>query len=222
MLSKCRYCASRTLYSLSLDGHAPKFLRKTTAKGVPIWCICITMIFPFLSFLAVGTSSGQVITWLANLTQASQIIDYICMCIIYLYFFKALKAQGWERKDLPYVGWAQPYCAYFGLITMSLTVTFYGYTTFLTGWWDVGTFFSYYLMVGLCPILFIGWKLLKKTKMVKPGEAGMSFSFPHAKTRCCPTLKSFLLNLYSFLKSFRESVTLLTQYSRSRMGETYH
>jgi len=58
-----RYCASRTLYSLALDGHAPKFLRKCTKKGVPIWCFCITMIFPFLSFLAVGTSSAQVITW---------------------------------------------------------------------------------------------------------------------------------------------------------------
>jgi len=188
-----RYCASRTLYSLSLDGHAPKFLRKTTKKGVPIWCFCITMIFPFLSFLAIGTSSGQVITWLANLTQASQIIDYICMCIIYLSFFKALKAQGWDRRDLPYVGWAQPYCAYFGLITMSLTVTFYGYTTFLTGWWDVGTFFSYYLMVGLCPVLYIGWKLLKKTKLVKPEEAGMPHSLSFRWGKILPELGTFLV-----------------------------
>jgi amino acid transporter len=56
---------------------------------------------------------------------------------------------------------------------MSLTVTFYGYTTFLTGWWDVGTFFSYYLMVGVCPILYLGWKLFKRSKLVKSSEAGM-------------------------------------------------
>lgn len=172
------YCASRTLYSLSLDGHAPKFLRKCTKKGVPIWCFCVTMIFPFLSFLAVGSSSGQVITWLANLTEASQIIDYICMCWIYLYFHRALKAQGYDRKDLPYVGWAQPYCAYAGLGTMIFTVSCYGYATFLPGWWDVGTFFSYYTMVFLCPILYVGWKVYWKTSIIKPEEADLVWERP--------------------------------------------
>lgn len=193
------YCASRTLYSLSLDGHAPEFLRKCTKKGVPIWCFCVTMVFPFLSFLAVGSSSGQVITWyafplslslsfpfhivktrnllmpyrLANLTEASQIIDYICMCLIYIYFHRALKAQGYDRKDLPYVGWAQPYCAWAGLATMIFTVSVYGYATFLPGLWDVGTFFSYYTMVFVCPVLYVGWKVVKKTKVVRPEEADL-------------------------------------------------
>jgi len=91
------------------------------------------MIFPFLSFLAVGSSSAQVITWLANLTEAGQIIDYICMCIIYIFFYRALKAQGVDRQTLPYVGWWQPYCAWVGLAVMIFTVVCYGYTTFLPG-----------------------------------------------------------------------------------------
>jgi len=172
------YCASRTLYSLALDGHAPKFLRKCTKKGVPIWCFCVTMIFPFLSFLAVGTSSGQVITWLANLTEASQIIDYICMCIIYIYFYRALKVQGYDRSTLPYVGWFQPYCAWIGLLTMIFTVAVYGYATFLPGWWDLGTFFSYYTMVFVCPILYVGWKVVKKTKLVRAEDADLVWERP--------------------------------------------
>lgn len=72
-----------------------------------------------------------------------------------------------------YIGWAQPYCAYFGLGTMIFTVIMYGYSTFLPGWWDTGTFFSYYTMVFVCPILYVGWKVVKKTKVVKPEEAGM-------------------------------------------------
>lgn len=91
------------------------------------------MIFPFLSFLAVGSSSAQVITWLANLTEASQIIDYICMCTIYIFFFRALKVQGIDRNTLPYVGWWQPYCAWAGLAAMIITVGCYGYTTLLPG-----------------------------------------------------------------------------------------
>lgn len=126
----------------------------------------------------------------ANLTEASQIIDYISMCIIYLYFYRALKAQGYDRKQLPYFGWCQPYCAWFGLVTMIFTVFVYGYTTFLPGckhlrhWnpsyllmagsgWNVGTFFSYYTMCFVCPILYVGWKIFKKSKLVKPEEADL-------------------------------------------------
>ncbi|TVY89451.1 General amino acid permease [Lachnellula willkommii] len=188
------FCASRTLYSLSLDGHAPKFLRKCTKNGVPIWCFCITMIFPFLSFLTIGSGSAQVITWqvllyvernfllilsrLANLTEASQMIDYICMCTIYIFFYRAMKAQGYDRKDLPYIGWAQPYCAWFGLVTMIFTVTCYGYTVLLPGWWDIGTFFSYYTMVFACPVLYVGWKVIKRTKIIKPAEADLVWERP--------------------------------------------
>ncbi|QSZ29196.1 hypothetical protein DSL72_003707 [Monilinia vaccinii-corymbosi] len=172
------YCACRTLYGLSLDGHAPQFLRKCTKSGIPIYCFGITMIFPFLSFLALGSSSAQVITWLANLTEASSLIVYICMCTIYLFFFRALKVQGIDRSTLPYVGWCQPYCAWVGLAAMTFTVGCYGYTTLLPGWWDTGTFFSYYTMVLVCPILYMGFKVVKKTKLVKPEEADLVWERP--------------------------------------------
>ena len=142
----------------------------------------------------------------ANLTEASQIIDYISMCIIYLYFYRALKAQGFNRRQLPYFGWGQPYCAWFGLVTMIFTVTAYGYTTFLPGckcfrhwnpWyllmtdsgWDVGTFFSYYTMCFVCPILYVGWKIVRKSKLVKPEEADLvCVPFPNNAIPCCGSL----------------------------------
>lgn len=64
------YCATRTLYGLSLEGRAPKPLRFCTRNGVPIICFAITMIFPFLSFLQVGNSAAEVLTWLVNLVTA--------------------------------------------------------------------------------------------------------------------------------------------------------
>lgn len=60
---KSRYAASRTLYGLALDGHAPKFLRRCTKKGVPIYCFCVTMIFPFISLLQISSGASVVITW---------------------------------------------------------------------------------------------------------------------------------------------------------------
>ncbi|EXJ55940.1 hypothetical protein A1O7_08871 [Cladophialophora yegresii CBS 114405] len=172
------YCASRTLYGLSLDGHAPRFLQRCTKAGVPIYCFCITMFFPLLSLLALSEGSTQVITWLANLTEASQIINFIVMCIIYISFHRALKAQGIDRTTLPYRGYFQPYCAWIAMVLLILTVGTYGYTTFLPGWWDVGTFFSYYTMCFVCPVLFLFWKVLKKTKFVGPREADLVWERP--------------------------------------------
>ena len=64
------YCAIRTLYSLALEGRAPRVLTYTTRSGVPIYCFMIVMIFPLLSFLQVSNSSSIVITWFADLVTA--------------------------------------------------------------------------------------------------------------------------------------------------------
>lgn len=172
------YCATRTLYGLALEGQAPRFLRKCTKSGIPIYCFCVTMIFPLLSFLQLGNGSSQVITWLANLTEAGQLIDFIVMCVTYIFFHRALKAQGISRDTLPYKGYFQPYSAYIAVFLMICTLGTYGYTTFLPGWWDIGTFFSYYTMVFVAPVTYFGWKITHKTKIVKPLEADLVWDKP--------------------------------------------
>ncbi|KAK5135645.1 hypothetical protein LTR08_004946 [Meristemomyces frigidus] len=170
------YCATRSLYGLAIEGRAPKFLRKCTKNGVPIFCFAIVMIFPFLSFLSVSSSSAIVLTWLVALITAGGVINYIVMTTTYIFFYRAMKAQGIDRRSLPYTGWFQPYCAWIGLVWMTVIVFCYGYGAFLP--WDVGTFFSNYTMLILAPITFFGWKLLKRTKVVHPEECDLVWDRP--------------------------------------------
>jgi amino acid transporter len=189
------YMATRSLYSLSLDGHAPKFLRTTTRSGVPYYCFAVTMIFPFLSFLQVSSGSAQAIKWLVNLVTASQLINYIVMGITYIFFYRALKAQGIDRRSLPYygkfkistlamnftdmcIGWGQPYLNYIGLFFVTIIVCIQGYVVFLPGAWVIGTFFTYYTMIFVCILLFIVWKVIKKTKFVRPQDADLVWDKP--------------------------------------------
>ncbi|KAI3396062.1 hypothetical protein diail_479 [Diaporthe ilicicola] len=172
------YCAMRSLYGLALDGQAPRFLAKCTRSGIPAWCFAVTMIFPFLSFLAVSNGTAQAVQWLANLTEAGQIIDYIVMCLTYIYFHRALKVQGVSRDTLPYKGWFQPYSAWIGLVGEIFVVSCYGYETFLPGSWDTGTFFSYYLMIFVAILMYGGWKILKRTKVVRPEDADLVWDKP--------------------------------------------
>jgi amino acid transporter len=170
------YCATRTLYSLSMDGHAPRFLQKTTRNGVPIYCFFVTMVFPFLSFLSVGRAASEGVKWLANITQAAQLMDYIFT--IYIFFYRALQAQGIPRSSLPYIGWFQPYCAYIGVVFFSIMVAIYGYTVFYADTWDVGTFMTYYAMCFIDIVLYVGYKLVYRTKFVAAKDADLIWERP--------------------------------------------
>lgn len=45
------YASSRTLYDLALEGKAPRFFKKVTRFGVPIYCVLLTSVIGMLAFL---------------------------------------------------------------------------------------------------------------------------------------------------------------------------
>ncbi|KAL4745525.1 hypothetical protein BDW72DRAFT_53379 [Aspergillus terricola var. indicus] len=170
------YTATRILHSLALEGRAPRILRKCTKQGVPIYCFAVVMVFPFLSFLQMGDSSSTVLTWLTNIITAAGLINYVIITLTYIFFYRATVAQGFDRSTLPYTGWFQPYCGYLGLAWMFTVVCCFGYESFTP--WNVDTFFTNYTMVLLAPVLFLGWKLVKRTKFVKPLETDLIWEAP--------------------------------------------
>lgn len=50
------FCASRTLYGLSLEGKTPRFLTRCTANGVPIYCVGITLSIAALGMHSFGSA----------------------------------------------------------------------------------------------------------------------------------------------------------------------
>lgn len=103
-------------------------------------------------------------------------MDYIIMCTTYLFFYRALQAQGISRDSLPYKGWGQPYVAIAGVVLFSVILAIYGYATFYA--FDVGTFFTYYAMCFVCIILWVGFKLVKRSKFVRPEDADLVWERP--------------------------------------------
>lgn len=169
------YCATRSLYGLALEGRAPRVLTKTR-HGVPVYAFAVVMCFPFLSFLQLSNSSALVIQWLVSLVTAGALIDFLVMCITYVNFYRACKAQGIDRSTFPYVGYFQPYCAWIGIVAMSVVLLFYGYTAFAP--WSVAAFFQSYTMQVVAPILYVSWKFIKKTKARKPKELDLTWEAP--------------------------------------------
>lgn len=59
---------------------------------------------------------------------------------------------------------------------MILVVFCFGYSSFKP--WDVTTFFEYYTMLIAFPILFIFWKIVKRTKFVDPKKLDLVWERP--------------------------------------------
>lgn len=170
------YVATRTLHGLAIEGRAPQFLNYTNRNGVPIYCFCVVMLFPFLSFLQVSSGSAVVLNWFIALITGGGLINYIVMGVTFLRYYKATQVQGFERKNLPYYGWFQPYGAYIALAVQLFVLFGYGYTSFKP--FNVSSFFQSYAMQIISPILFIGWKLFKRTKLVAPKDVDLVWERP--------------------------------------------
>ncbi|KAL1848731.1 hypothetical protein VTK73DRAFT_10066 [Phialemonium thermophilum] len=158
------YCSSRSLYGMALEGKAPRFLTKCNSKGVPFYCVICVLCITLLSFLQVSQNAAVVLNWFVSLVTASQLINFCIMSFTYLCFYRALKAQGIDRKSLPYQGWFQPYTAWYGFIGTLMMVFVGGYTVFLPGKWDAVTFVFSYAMVAVVPAIYLLYKLIRRTK----------------------------------------------------------
>lgn len=79
---------------MALNGAAPKIFRKCTKSGVPYVAVGSTSCFIGLAFLKLSSSGGQVFVWFINFLNSGCFISWICVCVVYLRFRKAVTAQG--------------------------------------------------------------------------------------------------------------------------------
>ncbi|KAK4703898.1 hypothetical protein P7C70_g2309, partial [Phenoliferia sp. Uapishka_3] len=162
------FCGSRQLAQLSRDGHAPKLFATRNRNGVPYWAVSITLGFGAFAFLKASDSATIFITYITSLVGAAQLVNWIVMAWTWIAWNKGLSAQGLEHtkpvrsKLLPYGA-----CELLGLGTRTFTVTdVLHFSVFLRGGWDTPDFFFAYTMLILFPILFVGWKIIKRTTYV--------------------------------------------------------
>lgn len=95
------------------------------------------------------------------------------MSFTFIRWRRACQAQGLTKEKLPYYGRFQPYLAYYSLTGCFVMAFVGGYPVFLPGKWSVSTFLFSYTMIGVFPVLFVSWKLLRKTKFLKPEEVDL-------------------------------------------------
>lgn len=155
------FAGSRTLFSLAQNGLAPKIFKWCTPWGVPLPAVAFTASIALLSFLNVSSSSADVFTWFTNLSTVSGFLAWVCVCISYLRWRKAMKFQGVDDTR-PYKTVWQPYTTWITLIFVAILALTNGFQVFVGGTFKGSDFVAAYITIPLFFILYVGHKIWHK------------------------------------------------------------
>jgi len=159
------YSGSRVLYSMAVNGQAPRIFAKTSKRGVPYLAVLITWALGLFAYLNVSNTGAQVFLWFMNLSTISGYIAWIVVMITYLRFRSALKAQN-LLDTRPYTTRFQPYATWFVLFIVSLLTITNGFPTFAP--WNYKDFLAAYITIPAFLILYLGHKAVYRTPWGRP------------------------------------------------------
>ncbi|KAI4260186.1 MAG: hypothetical protein L6R42_004183 [Xanthoria sp. 1 TBL-2021] len=159
------FAGTRLIYSLAVDRHAPMFFGRLNRNQVPWIAVLATSAISILCFGASFIGAGQLWTWLQNIVGVSNQLSWIAIGVASLRFRAGIKAQGKEHL-LPFRNWTYPWGPWFSVILNSFLVLVQGWSSFSPSFKAV-TFVSLYVELPIMLFMFVGWKLLKRTEIVK-------------------------------------------------------
>ncbi|KNC96129.1 uncharacterized protein SPPG_08516 [Spizellomyces punctatus DAOM BR117] len=159
------FCGSRTLMALSREGKAPRIFSWVNRWGVPIPAVAATSVFGISVAAASVYGSAEVFSWVLGFSAVTGFISWAGIGFTHYRFRKAYVAQGRDVSRLPYIAWAFPFSSLFGGFVCAAITLASGFEAF-TPTFSVVTFFRSYINIVLFIVLWVGYKLIMKTKVV--------------------------------------------------------
>jgi len=167
------YIGSRTILFMAQDKKAPKFLGWTDKRGVPILAIIFTNLFGAIAMMNVSTGAGQAYSYIVNLSGVSTFLVWGSISFIHIRFRQAWKKQGRTADQLPYRFRGEPWNAWFGLLANIFLALVQGWTSLAP--FNAGNFVDAYILLPLFPVIYIGYKLIFKTKFHRSMEIDLDY-----------------------------------------------
>ncbi|OIW23426.1 hypothetical protein CONLIGDRAFT_637384 [Coniochaeta ligniaria NRRL 30616] len=162
------FAGTRLLYTLAVEGHAPAVFGKLNRNRVPWIAVLSTGLISGLCFGASFIGAGQLWSWLQNIVGVSNQLSWIAIGITSIRFRSALALQG-KTHLLPFKNWTYPVGPYLCVILNCFLVLVQGWSCFSPKFSGVD-FVSYYIELPIMLVMYVAWKLIKRTKIVKLSE----------------------------------------------------
>lgn len=168
------YASTRMLQSLAEKGEAPKFFMKINKRGVPVPALMATTAIGFFAFLTSLVGNGTAYNWLINISGVSGFIAWIGIAVCHYRFRRAFVAQGHDISELPYRAKWFPFGPIFAFIICVIVTLGQNYEAFFAQsipWGDVA---AAYIGIPVFLMLYIGYKVIYKTKTIPLKEVNLS------------------------------------------------
>jgi amino acid transporter len=143
------YIASRTLYGLAEQGHAPKIFRWTDKRGVPVPALALSALFCCTAFMNAAKSGTTVFGYFVNMTTIFGLLSWISLLVSHIFFVRARNAQGITKDQMAYTapfGLIGSYIALFFCCLIALTKNFNVFTKGKYGNFDTTNFITGYIV----------------------------------------------------------------------------
>jgi lysine-specific permease len=168
------YGGTRMLWGMAKERKAPKFLSKVNSRGVPANALYVTTIVGMAAFLSSLFGDGTVYFWLLNASGLSGFIAWLGIAISHYRFRKAYLAQGLDLSKLPFKAKWFPIGPIFAFALCLITILGQNYTAFTGETIDWNGVLVSYIGLPLFLILWLGYKAVKKTKVVPLNKCNLN------------------------------------------------
>ncbi|WP_289142712.1 amino acid permease [uncultured Brevibacillus sp.] len=160
------YAASRMLYAMTKSGKAPKVFGLTNTRGVPIYAVCASALVGMTCFLSSLYGDGTIYVWLLNCSALTGFITWVGIALSHYRFRKAFLAQGRDLNELPYKARWFPFGPIFSFVLCSAVILGQNYQAFFKEAIDWHGIIVSYVGLPLFLLLYLGYKIGKKTKVI--------------------------------------------------------
>ncbi|EJO35178.1 amino acid permease [Acinetobacter radioresistens] len=164
------YSSTRMLFDMAREGRAPKIFSKLDLRGVPMNALYATTAIAALCFLTTFVGEQEVFNWLLNMSGMCGFIVWLGIAISHYRFRKGYIAQGYKLEDLAYRAKFFPFAPWFAFILCSIIILGQNYEAVTGGKIDWIGLLSTYISIPLFLVIWFGYKLKHKTKLVSYKE----------------------------------------------------
>lgn len=168
------YGSSRTLAALAEQNQAPRFFAYIDRKGRPLYAIIFASCLGVLGYLAASQKQTEAFDWMLALSGLSSIFTWSSICLAHIRFRHAWATQGHTLDELAFRSPVGIIGSWVGFIFNLLVLISQFWTGFSPVGWHhmtarelVVNFFQAYLAAPVVFLMYIGYKLWKRTDVIK-------------------------------------------------------
>ncbi|AYF92326.1 amino acid permease [Apilactobacillus bombintestini] len=157
------YASTRMLYSMAHQGYAPKIMGTTNRRGIPVAALVATTVVSLITFIT-SVEGPQIYLWLVAASGLTGFIAWVGIALSHFRFRRAFIKQGHSLDELKYHATWFPTGPVITLILCILVICGQNISAFANfDWKQIGIT---YISVPLVLILYIAYKIKKKTHLV--------------------------------------------------------